>query len=177
MLKNPLKLTKSLSAQYYNIAQHISFLYVCTYVRMHVYTYVRRTYVCIYVCMYAFVSFLMIKSGVFVSALKIDWYNKNKCQKFTIKIFTIRYEKLTKLTNLTSAHHTKGHWNNKRVQNEAIKIIVSACIWSAPIKKLSATTSRSLLNLPTLQSRRQYLFHNFTHKKDAKTKLLIISLM
>ena len=56
--------------------------------------------------MYAFVSFLMINSGVFVSALKIDGYNKNKSIKFTIKIFTIRYEKLT---NLTSAHHTKGH--------------------------------------------------------------------
>ena len=31
-----------------------------------------------YVCMYVFVSFLMIKSDVFVSALKIDGYNKNK---------------------------------------------------------------------------------------------------
>ena len=69
---------------------------------------------CMYVWMYAFASFLMIKSGVFVSALKIDGYNKNK---FTIKIFTIRYEKLKKLTNLTSVvHHTKGHWNNKKVQ-------------------------------------------------------------
>ena len=121
--------------------------------------------------MYAFVSFLMIKSGVFVSALKIDGYNKNKCQKFTIKIFTNRYENLTKLTNLTSAHHTKGHLNNKKVLNKAIKIIVSA-----PIKTLSVTASRSLLNLPTLQNRRQHLFHNFTHKNDAKTKLLIISL-
>ena len=129
-------------------------------------------FVRMYIWIYAFVSFLMIKSGVFVSALKIDGYNKNKCQKFTIKIFTIRYEKLTKLTNLTSAHHTKGHWNNKKVLNKAIKIIVSA-----PIKTLSVTTSRSLLNLPTLQSRRQYLYHNFTHKKDAKTKLLVISLI
>ena len=42
-------------------------------------------------------------------------------------------------------------------------------IVSAP-KKLSVTTGRSLLNLPTLQSRRQYLFHNFTHKKVAKNK-------
>ena len=63
MLKNPLKLTKSLSAQYYNIAQQFEFLYACTYVHM-------------YVCMYAFVSFLMIKSGVFVSTLKINGYNK-----------------------------------------------------------------------------------------------------
>ena len=68
----------------------------------------------------------MINSDVFVSALKIDGYNKNKCWKFTIKIFTIRYEKLTKLTNITSVHHTKGHWNNRKVQNKAIKIIVYA---------------------------------------------------
>ena len=34
--------------------------------------------VCMYVCMYVFVSFLMIKLDVFVSALKIDGYNKNK---------------------------------------------------------------------------------------------------
>ena len=40
---------------------------------------------------------------------------------------------------------------------------------SAP-KKFSVTTGRSLINLPTLQSRRQYLFHNFTHKKVAKNK-------
>ena len=59
--------------------------------------------------MYAFVSFLMITSGVFANALKIDGYNKSKCSKFTIKIFTIRYEKLTKLTDLTGVHHTKGH--------------------------------------------------------------------
>ena len=54
MLKNLTltQLTKSLLAQYYNIAQQYLF---CTYVRMHV-------------GMYAFVSFLMIKSGVFVSA-------------------------------------------------------------------------------------------------------------
>ena len=30
------------------------------------------------ICMYVFVSFLMIKSDVFVSALKIDRYNKNE---------------------------------------------------------------------------------------------------
>ena len=155
MLKNLLKVTKSLSAQYY--VQYCSAIFV--FVRM-------------YVWMYAFVSFLMITSGVFANALKIDGYNKSKCSKFTIKIFTIRYEKLTKLTDLTSVHHTKGHWNNIKVQNKAIKIIVSA-----PIKEFYVTTSRWLLNLPTLQSRRQYLFHNFTHKKVAKAKLLIISLI
>ena len=68
MLKNPKKLSKSLSAQYYNIAQQSTFMYVYTYVRM---------YVCMYVPIY--VSFLMINSDVFVSALKIDGYNKNKC--------------------------------------------------------------------------------------------------
>ena len=52
----------------------------------------------------------------------------------------------------------------EKVQNKAIRIIVSAP------KKFSVTTGRSLLNLPTLQSRRQYLFHNFTHKKVAKNK-------
>ena len=60
MLKNPKKLSNSLSAQYYNIAQQFTFMYVCMYVPMYV-------------------SFLMIKSDVFVSALKIDGYNKNKC--------------------------------------------------------------------------------------------------
>ena len=40
-------------------------------------------------------------------------------------------------------------------------------IVSAP-EKFSVTTGRSLLNLPTLHSRIQYLFHNFTHKKLAK---------
>ena len=53
MLKNPKKLSKSLSAQYYNIAQQFTFMYVCMYVPMYV-------------------SFLMIKSDVFVSDLKID---------------------------------------------------------------------------------------------------------
>ena len=60
MLKNPKKLSNSLSAQYYNIAQQFTFMYVCMYVPMYV-------------------SFLMIKSDVFVSDLKIDGYNKNKC--------------------------------------------------------------------------------------------------
>ena len=60
MLKNPKKLSKSLSAQYYNVAQQFTFMYVCMYVPMYV-------------------SSLMIKSDVFVSALKIDGYNKNKC--------------------------------------------------------------------------------------------------
>ena len=53
MLKNPKKLSKSLSAQYYNIAQQSTFMYVYTYVRM---------YVCMYVPIY--VSFLMINSDV-----------------------------------------------------------------------------------------------------------------
>ena len=52
----------------------------------------------------------------------------------------------------------------EKVQNKAIRIIVSAP------KKFSVTTGRSLLNLPTLQSRRLYLFHKFTHKKVAKNK-------
>ena len=52
----------------------------------------------------------------------------------------------------------------EKVQNRAIRIIVSAP------KKFSVTTGRLLLNLPTLLSRRQYLFHNFTHKKVAKNK-------
>ena len=59
----------------------------------------------------------------------------------------------------------------EKVQNKAIRIIVSAP------KKFSITTGRVLLNLPTLQSRRQYLFHNFTHKKLQKTKLPNISLI
>ena len=46
MLKNPKKLTKSLSAQYYNDSQQFTFMYVCTYVRMYI-------------------SFLMIKLDVF----------------------------------------------------------------------------------------------------------------
>ena len=46
----------------------------------------------------------------------------------------------------------------EKVRNKAIRIIVSV------------TTGRSLLNLPTLQSRRQYLFHNFKHKKVAENK-------
>ena len=37
MLKNPLKLTNSLSAQYYNIAHQFTFMYVCTYVRINVF--------------------------------------------------------------------------------------------------------------------------------------------
>ena len=42
--------------------------------------------------MYVFVSFLMIKSDVFVSALKIDGYNKNKMfKKNTIESFTFSY--------------------------------------------------------------------------------------
>ena len=60
MLKNPEKLSKSLSTYYYNIAQQFTFMYVCTYVPMYV-------------------LFLMIISDVFVSALKIDGYNENKC--------------------------------------------------------------------------------------------------
>ena len=48
-------------------------MYVCMNVCMYVCTYVRM-----YVCTYVFVSFLKIKSDVFVSALKIDGYNKNK---------------------------------------------------------------------------------------------------
>ena len=47
-------------------------------------------------------------------------------------------------------------------------------IVSAP-KKFSVTTGRSLLNLPTLHSRIQYLFHNFTHKKLAKKKKAYLS--
>ena len=48
----------------------------------------------------------------------------------------------------------------EKLQNKAIRIIVSAP------KRFSVTTGRSILNLPKLQSRRQYyLFHNFTHKK------------
>ena len=39
MFKNPFKLTRSFSAQYYNIAQQFTFMYV-------------RMYICIYVCMY-----------------------------------------------------------------------------------------------------------------------------
>ena len=50
-----------------------------------------------------------IKSDVIVSTLKMMDIIKINFQKFAIKIFTIRYEKLTKLTNITSVHHTKGH--------------------------------------------------------------------
>ena len=60
MCKNPEKISKSLSAQYYNIAQQFTFMYVC-------------------MCVPKYVSFLMIKSCVFVSDLKIDGHNKNKC--------------------------------------------------------------------------------------------------
>ena len=56
MSKNPKKLSKSLSAQYYNIAQQFTLMYVC--------------YVHIYIRMY--VSFFMIKSDVFVSTLKMS---------------------------------------------------------------------------------------------------------
>ena len=65
---------------------------------MYIYTYVRM-----------YVSFFMIKSDVFVSTLKMMDTIKINFQKFAIKIFTIRYENLTKLTNITSLHHTKGH--------------------------------------------------------------------
>ena len=46
--------------------------------------------------MYVFISFLVIKSDVFVkSALKIDGYNKNKMFKInTIKSFSFSYEKI-----------------------------------------------------------------------------------
>ena len=36
MLKNPKKLSKSLSAQYYNIAQQFTFMCVCMYVCAYV---------------------------------------------------------------------------------------------------------------------------------------------
>ena len=52
----------------------------------------------------------------------------------------------------------------EKVQNKAIRIIVSAP------KKFSITTGRVLLNISPQQSRRQYLFYNFTHKKVAKYK-------
>ena len=42
---------------------------------------IREVWIDICVCMYVFVSFLMIKTDVFVSALKIDGYNKNKVLK------------------------------------------------------------------------------------------------
>ena len=42
---------------------------------------IREVWIDICVCMYVFVSFLMIKTDVFVSALKIDGYNKNKMLK------------------------------------------------------------------------------------------------
>ena len=61
-------------------------------------------YICTYVCI-----IFMIKSDVFVSTLKMMDIIKINFQKFAIKIFTIRYENLTKLTNITSLHHTKGH--------------------------------------------------------------------
>ena len=49
MLKNPKKLSKSFSAQYYNIAQQSTFVY--GHVRIYICrpTYVRM-YVCAYVC-------------------------------------------------------------------------------------------------------------------------------
>jgi hypothetical protein len=50
----------------------------------------------------------------------------------------------------------------ENVQNRAIRIILSAP------KKFSVTTGRLLLNLPTLSSRRLYLFHRFVHTKMSK---------
>ena len=36
--------------------------------------------------------------------------------------------KIRKINELRSVHHTKGHSNNRKVQNKAIEIIVSAPI-------------------------------------------------
>ena len=67
MLKNPLKVKVIVRPTLKILLSNFRF-FVRMYVRMYA-----RTYVLMYV------SFLMIKSGVFVSALKIDGYNKNKC--------------------------------------------------------------------------------------------------
>ena len=50
----------------------------------------------------------------------------------------------------------------ENIKNKAIRIIVFSP------KRFYVTTGRSLLNLPTIQSRRQYLFHYFKHEKLAK---------
>ena len=47
----------------------------------------------------------------------------------------------------------------EKVQNKAIRIIVSAP------REFSITTGRTLLNLPTLKTRRFFLFHKFVHQK------------
>lgn len=52
----------------------------------------------------------------------------------------------------------------ERVQNRAIRIILTAPV------KFSVTSGRILLNLPTLISRRKYLFHKFVHKKVLNKK-------
>ena len=53
----------------------------------------------------------------------------------------------------------------ERIQNRAIRIIMSAPF------NFSVTTGRRLLNLPTLTSRRNYLFYNFIHKKLMEKKV------
>ena len=70
MSKNPKKLSKSLSAQYYNIAQQFTLMYVC--------------YVHIYVCTYVCIIF-HDKIRCFCEYSKDDGYNKNKCIKIRNK--------------------------------------------------------------------------------------------
>ena len=53
----------------------------------------------------------------------------------------------------------------EKVQNKAIRVILSAP------SRFSVTTGRLLLNLHTLTSRRNYLFHKFVHKRIAKRKV------
>jgi hypothetical protein len=53
----------------------------------------------------------------------------------------------------------------ERVQNRAIRIILSAP------RSFSVTSGRALLNLPTLASRRKYLFHKFLHQRLIKRKV------
>ena len=75
MLKNPFKLTKSFSAQYYNIAQQFTFMYVRTHVHMYICMYV-RTYVCMYVwtyVLYMYVSMYVRTYVCIVSFLMIKW--------------------------------------------------------------------------------------------------------
>ena len=57
---------------------------------------------------------------------------------------------------------SKNSQQIEKIQNRAIRIILSAP------KKFSITTGRALLNLPTLKSRRQYLFNKFIKKKLLK---------
>lgn len=58
----------------------------------------------------------------------------------------------------------KNSYALEMVQNRAIRLILNAP------RRFSITTGRTLLNLPTLESRRSYLFHKFVHLKFLKHK-------